>query len=192
MMFQSRRHLVLFATVALVAVSSGAVQADTIYLKNGRKIRTPEARQVGDKVEFTQFGQRVSIPASLVLRIEEDDQAEEPVALPPVVPRPPADAAAPTDDGDAEAAPVDGEEIQEGELPPEENPDYWRERIQGINLEKEEIAEKIVRLRQEERAFLFSFRSTAQQRFPTRSGVPTGRRSSKSSCAGSSRTRRRP
>ncbi len=128
----------------MALVVSGVAAADTIHLKNGRVIHTPSAKQVGDKVEFVQFGQTVSIPASVVLRIELDERGEEaplPVELP----------AAPAGEPGDEA---DGEE--EAELPPESSPDYWRDRILAIRSEKAEIKENIVALRREERAFVFN------------------------------------
>ena len=60
---------------ALFALATGAV-ADTIYLKNGRTIRTSDTRIEGGNVIFMQFGGEVTIPMSEVDRIEEDDLRE--------------------------------------------------------------------------------------------------------------------
>jgi hypothetical protein len=139
----SRSGLVL----ALALAGSGVATADTIHLKNGRVIHTPNAKQVGDKVQFVQFGETVSIPASVVLRIERDERGEE-APLPAPVPAAPSGAPA---EGQEEG----GEEEAE-ELPPEANRSYWRERILAIRSEKAEIEESIVALRREERAFMFN------------------------------------
>ncbi len=131
--------------------------ADTIYLKNGRIIRTTSAKQVGDRVEFVQFGETVTIPASVVLRIEKDERGEAP-RLPTAE-----EDARPGESPAEPAGEAEGDEAEE-ELPPEKNADYWRDRITAIHTEKAEIAEAIVEYRREERAFLFSHRSTAATR----------------------------
>ncbi len=160
MRFQSPRSSTLLrygAVLALLWAVPGAALADTIYLKNGRVIHTPRAKQVGEKVEFEQFGETVSIPAAIVLRIERDERGEDP-ALPPVLPAAPGGAP-------AETEPSEESEAGEGEeVPPESTPEYWRDRILSIRREKAEIDANIVVLRREERAFLFSKRSTAETR----------------------------
>jgi hypothetical protein len=149
------RPLLLATLLVSVLAVPTVAQADTIYLKNGRVIRTPSAKQIGDRVEFVQFGETVTIPASVVLRIEKDDREEAPRL--------------PTAEEDRERAEVPAEDAGEGEaaeeeLPPDKNPDYWRDRITAIQQEKDQIAESMVELRREERAFLFSHRSTAATR----------------------------
>jgi len=138
------------AVLALLWGFSAAAVADTIYLKNGRVIHTPSAKQVGEKIEFEQFGETVSIPASVVLRIESDDNEED-----PVLPAAPAPGGEQQDTDSTE----EGDAVEE-ELPPESNPDYWRERILEIRREKDEITENMVVLRREERAFTFSKHNT--------------------------------
>jgi len=49
---------------------------DTIYLKNGEKIRSSYVEVKRDKIFFTQFGGRISLPMSLVDRVESDRFAE--------------------------------------------------------------------------------------------------------------------
>ncbi len=150
MRFQSPCSLTLLRSGALLVLVwglSGVAVADTIYLKNGRVIHTASAKRVGEKIEFEQFGQTVSIPASVVLRIERDEREEFP-ALP--VTSPPAAGGAPED---VAAADDVGEDE---ELPPASNPEYWSNRIQSIRDEKAEIEESIVALRRQERAFMFN------------------------------------
>ncbi len=145
MRFQSPCSLTLLRSGALLVLLwgfSGVAVADTIYLKNGRVIHTSSAKQVGEKIEFEQFGQTVSIPASVVLRIERDEREEAPAL--PVAWTP----AAGGEPQDVEAA--------DEELPPESNPEYWSNRIQAIRDEKAQIEESIVALRREERAFMFN------------------------------------
>lgn len=160
MRIQSLTLRPLARTVALLslwAVVPAVAQADTIYLKNGRVIQTPSARQVGDRVEFVQFGETVTIPASVVLRIEKDERGEAPRL-------PTAEEDARRGEAPAEGAEDAEAEEAEEELPPAQNPDYWRDRITAIQQEKTEIAAAIVEFRREERAFLFSHRSTAATR----------------------------
>lgn len=148
MRFQSPCSLTLLRFCALLSLLwglSGVAVADTIYLKNGRVIHTASAKQVGDKIEFEQFGQTVSIPASVVLRIERDGREESPAL--PVVSPPAGGGVEPTDEGDV---------AEDEELPPESNPEYWSNRIQAIRDEQAEIKESIVALRREERAFMFN------------------------------------
>ena len=157
MRFQSPRSPTLIGFAALLAMlclAGGTASADTIYLKNGRVIHTASAKRVGEKVEFEQFGETVAIPASVVLRIERGER-EEAVPLPNVPPP----AVLP-----AETEPTEEQPEAEEELPPEANPAYWRDRILAIRREKEQIKENMVELRREERAFLFSKRSTAKTR----------------------------
>ncbi len=58
----------------LLALSAGIASADSIYLKNGRVIRTSTARVEGEQVLFFQHGSEQSIPLSLVDRIEKDER----------------------------------------------------------------------------------------------------------------------
>lgn len=160
MRFQSPRWPTLLRPGLALVIGltvAGAAAADTIYLKNGRVIRTPSAKQVGDKVEFVQFGETVTIPASVVLRIERDARDEEP-AVPAETPTTPG-----ADPQEGESG-GEGEADEEQELPPEQDPTYWRDRILAIRAEKAEIEEAMVEYRREERAFLFSHRSTATTR----------------------------
>jgi hypothetical protein len=60
----------------LLVFSAGIAGADSIYLKNGRVIRTSTARVEGDQVLFFQHGSEQSIPLSLVDRIEKDERQE--------------------------------------------------------------------------------------------------------------------
>jgi len=148
MRFQSpgSSTLLRFGLVLTLALAvSGVATADTIHLKNGRVIHTPSAKQVGDKVQFIQFGETVSIPASVVLRIERDERGEE-----APLPAPAAPSGAPAERQEA------GDEEEAEELPPESNPAYWRDRILAIRSEKAEIELSIVALRREERAFMFN------------------------------------
>ena len=155
----SLRELLAVAVVAAALFVSGVTSADTIYLKNGRVIETASAKQVGDKVEFEQFGQTATIPASVVLRIEHDDRAEEP-PIPAPVPTPaPAEGDPGTESGETGDGDDDGEEVA-----PETTREYWRDRIHAIEREKAELVTMMTQLRREERAFLFSKRSTAELR----------------------------
>jgi len=71
-----RRLPLLFVAAGLcllLAFSAKIAGADSIYLKNGRVIRTTTARVEGEQVLFLQHGSEQSIPLSLVDRIEKDE-----------------------------------------------------------------------------------------------------------------------
>lgn len=147
---------------AFALLLSTAASADTIYLKNGRVIHTSAAKQVGDKVEFIQFGQTASIPASVVLRIERDARDEE-----PPLPAAPTESGRGTESDTDPAVPPGQDAGAEGEgesVAPEASPEYWSGRVRDIEREKTSIAEQIDKLHLEERAFLSSPRSTAEVR----------------------------
>lgn len=71
------RPVVLVSLSALMAMVAAAVpspaRADSIYLKNGRVIRSEDAHVEGDKVVFVLHGGLASIPLAAVERIEDDD-----------------------------------------------------------------------------------------------------------------------
>jgi hypothetical protein len=62
---------ILLAIMAIFLLSLLAT-ADTVYLKNGRVIKTPFAEIVGNKVRFIVAGGEVMFPLSIVERIEQD------------------------------------------------------------------------------------------------------------------------
>ena len=62
----------LFSAALVVALPQIA-GADSIYLANGRVIRTAEARIVDDRVVFVQYGARQALPTDQVVRVERDD-----------------------------------------------------------------------------------------------------------------------
>ena len=65
---------ILAGLCLLLAFSARIAGADSIYLKNGRVIRTSTVRVDGDQVLFLQHGSEQSIPLSLVDRIEKDER----------------------------------------------------------------------------------------------------------------------
>jgi hypothetical protein len=62
--------------MALLAFCSLLCLGDTIYLKNGEKIQTTYAEVKGNQVIFSKFGGMVSLPMTLVDRIESDSYVE--------------------------------------------------------------------------------------------------------------------
>lgn len=166
---------ILCSLLAILALTGSAV-ADTIYLKNGRTIHTERARVEGDWVVFEQFGSEVRIPVSIVDRVEQDERGgpePTPTSPPEAMPEPGEEEAeagdaeadegeAETDEGQAEADGEDGE--AEEEPAPEETRAYWQDRVRAILEERAELEERLQELRREERAFLFSHRSTAETR----------------------------
>ena len=140
--------LVAALTLALANVAI----ADTIYMKNGRAIRSSHVRVEGDRVIFMQYGGEVSVPLSMVDRIVEDANVE-PEGTPP--PPPPT-----ADDPAADPEPDPDEEV----ILPERTRDYWQEKVSAIAAEREQVELQIEDLKRTERAFLFSHRSTADTR----------------------------
>jgi len=150
----TQRFLVRFAVLTLALGFVTAAVADTIYLKNGRMIRTSTVRVEGDQIHFIQYGGKVSLPMSLVDRIVEDANTEPAATPPPAVPV--ADPAATPDPN----APADPEE----DVPEEQTREFWQDRVRANEAEKEQVRLQIEDLRRTERAFLFSHRSTAETR----------------------------
>lgn len=150
----TQRFVLTFVVAALALSFATAVVADTIYLKNGRTIRSSEVRVEGDKVFFVQYGGEVALPMSIVDHIEEDANVEPPSSPPSAMPA--ADPAA----GDPEATAAG----PEGDVPFEETQEYWQDKVRSIEAEKEQTRLTIEDLRRTERAFLFSHRSTADTR----------------------------
>ncbi len=140
---------------ALTLVLANVAVADTIYMKNGRSIRSSEVRVEGDWVIFVQYGGEVSIPLQLVDRVVADLEVE-PEGTPP--PPPPAAEVSPADPAADPADPA------AAETPPQETRDYWQNAVATIVADREEIGLEIESLRRTERAFLFSHRSTAETR----------------------------
>jgi tetratricopeptide (TPR) repeat protein len=70
------------------------LHADVIYLKNGKKLECSGAREEGTEVKYTIAGGAVSIPKSMVIRIEKSDdkkpgaQSQTKITLAPTVPNP--------------------------------------------------------------------------------------------------------
>jgi tetratricopeptide (TPR) repeat protein len=62
------------ATIFLLFFSCvTALQADVIYLKNGKKLECTGVREEGNEVKYTIAGGTVAIPKSMVIRIEKSD-----------------------------------------------------------------------------------------------------------------------
>ena len=144
--------------VALLAPAQTAA-ADTIYLTNGRVIRSESVRVVGDLVIFRQFGGEVTIPAASVLRIVEDDEREETTAAAEVAATgsPTGDAPAvtasaasasndpatvPTDSATGGAPAVPGNNRSHESYQPE----YWIERIRDTDERIERVQAELDRL----------------------------------------------
>ncbi|MCH7825870.1 MAG: hypothetical protein IH849_13805 [Acidobacteria bacterium] len=155
-----KHFLLAVGMLAAVAVAS-TLAADSIYLKNGRVIRTSAVEIVGDRVLFIQFGHPVAIPMSQVDRIVEDDY-EDPIVT-PASPQP--EAAAPPSPATASTGPgTAGTPRAPAAADPEQTKDYWQERVRAIHAEATMLALQMQNLRRIERAFLFSHRSTAEIR----------------------------
>jgi tetratricopeptide (TPR) repeat protein len=93
------RSLKVLAIVCLVAAAPRICSADTIYLKNGRKIIAPRVVLGNGQVSYETAAGRLSLPASIVDKVVKDSFAFDPVAgtpadraanLPIAPPHPPA------------------------------------------------------------------------------------------------------
>lgn len=162
------------ALLAILMVAQGAA-ADTIHLKNGRTIHTSQTRVEGERLFFIQYGGEVSIPLTLVERVVEDGRVG-----PDASPTPSPGAAAQEDAAGAEedVEATEGEErvteeeaaaeqdaaAEEDEVPERQTREYWQERRRQITERIDVLEDQLDELRREERAFLFSHRSTAHVR----------------------------
>lgn len=148
---------------AVLALATSAI-ADTIYLKNGRRILTSDTRVEGGNVVFSQYGGEVTIPMSLVERIEEDE-AQEPDPLP--VSQPTSSDSA-EQSGDQAESNTSAEDADPNAAVAAEDPkttrEYWQQELLSIQNEREQLNTRLEELNREERAFLFSRRSTADTR----------------------------
>jgi len=149
----TQRFVLTFVVAALALSFATAAVADTIYLKNGRQIRSSQVRVEGDRVLFIQYGGEVALPMSIVDRIEQDANVG-PAGSPP----PPPEATQPDENPDQPAT------TGEAETPPEQTREYWQDQVRSIEAEREQVNLQIEDLRRQERAFLFSHRSTAETR----------------------------
>jgi hypothetical protein len=149
----TQRFVLTFVVAALALSFATAAVADTIYLKNGRQIRSSQVRVEGDRVLFIQYGGEVALPMSIVDRIEQDANVG-PTATPP----------SPSQGTQPEENPEQPATTEEAEVPPEQTREYWQDQVRSIEAEKEQVNLQIEDLRRQERAFLFSHRSTAETR----------------------------
>src|ERR1700730_9784004 len=68
----SAAHSLRFVAVLCLAAASGTVSADTIYLKNGRKITADHVVQENGHVSYETSAGHLSLPASIVDRVVHD------------------------------------------------------------------------------------------------------------------------
>jgi len=69
------RTVRLFAVLCLASAVTGGVSADTIYLKNGRKITASHVTQENGQVSYETSAGRLSFPVSIVDRVVHDDSS---------------------------------------------------------------------------------------------------------------------
>ena len=160
--YRWQRFVLTFVVTAAALAIAGAAVADTIYLKNGRVIRSSSVRVEGDRVIFIQYGGEIAIPMALVDRIEED-ATSGPAATPPRPAQSEASDAEAGEAGAAEGADAGADADAEG-TPEIRTQDYWQGRIRANIDEAEQVQLQLEDLRRQERAFLFSHRSTAETR----------------------------
>lgn len=152
----------LLAIVLLICAQQTAA-ADTIHLKNGRVIRTLRARVDGDQLVFEQYGNEQRIPMALVDKVVRDEPGTQ-IVLPAEGAESGrgkgssrADKSTGTDVAAAAAETTGAESVE-----PEQTEQYWQDKVTAIATERAALEQQMTRLRLEERAFLFSHRSTTE------------------------------
>lgn len=169
-MWHQPNVLAILLALPLLAIISAAAVADEVHLTNGRTMFADRTEVLGDRLVIYQGTDRFEIPMALVLRVVETGPAPQPE--PTETPAPPArqesegEAAGTEAQAAAGAAAAEAatEEPAEDETPPEQTEAYWQDRVRAIEEEKAALDVAIEELRREERAFLFSHRSTATTR----------------------------
>ncbi|MGH9678322.1 MAG: hypothetical protein ACRD4Y_00060, partial [Candidatus Acidiferrales bacterium] len=80
-MRSSAAHFIRFlAGLCLTGMISGAVSADTIYLKNGKKITASHVVQQDGQIGFETAAGHLSLPASIVDHVVRDEGSLKSVA----------------------------------------------------------------------------------------------------------------
>lgn len=164
--------LVGILTAIAWLVLPAPARADTVYLKNGRAIRASHVEVLEDegRVILHQGANRVVIPLSIVDRIVEDGVGVE---MPEPGTAEPAREPTPTEPEEGETAPApegeDDAQSEEGEggadaveSALQTTRAYWQDAMLAIEEERTLLQDSLAELRREERAFLFSHRSTAE------------------------------
>ncbi|MFQ5742659.1 MAG: hypothetical protein ACE5HV_03605 [Acidobacteriota bacterium] len=146
----SFRHIMAAVASLLIAglALAGAASADTIYMKNGRLIRSSSVRVEGDRVVFLQYGGQVAIPLSLVDKIVEDDTAGPEATAPAPAPADePQEENTPPGETPSDAAEGDTATPTQPQVPPEQTREYWDARLQPIFAQMSDIEKRIDRFR---------------------------------------------
>ncbi len=79
-MLWMRANLILPTLLVSLFLSVVSAPADVIILKNGRRIVADSVTEVGDKVIYERFGGNITIPKSLVEKVEKEGPAPRPSA----------------------------------------------------------------------------------------------------------------
>ena len=147
-----QRELLITILGAMLLAGPAAV-ADSVYLKNGRMLRTPEATVEGERVLLRLYGGQLILPLSVVDRVVDDDAVE-----PPPTATPSADLSAEEADPQAEeaadpeaAVAADPADPDEEVAPPPEPPEnqtreYWQNRVAPLNAELARLEQELDRL----------------------------------------------
>lgn len=180
---RGRRWTLPVVVTAAVSLIATPIFADTVYLKNGRTLRSSSVRVEGDRVFVRLYGGEVAFPRSLVDRIVEDEYIQPEPTAQPAEPEPgaaPDDAAnqgggvAPPGSGGnlgdptnpagdpADASPPDAPPAPE----PEQTREYWQARVQPLKQQLARIERELASLRSRNMADVQAAieRSEAQQR----------------------------
>src|SRR6266436_8096489 len=118
----SRAGRILFAAVAVFFTAAG-VCADTIVLKNGRRIFASNVREEGDKVKYETSAGELALPKSIVDHIERGGAAAamEPQAWGANLPATPSATLEGAAGGEIERGTVHGNAIDRGYIAKLEN-----------------------------------------------------------------------
>ena len=144
------QRALLITILGAMLLAGPAAVADTVYLKNGRLLRTPEATVEGERVLLRLYGGQLVLPLSVVDRVVDDDAVEPPPAAAPS-----AEEADPQTEEAADpeaAAAADPADPAEEVAPPAEPPadqtrEYWQNRVVPLNAELGRLEQELDRLR---------------------------------------------
>lgn len=144
------QRVLLITILGAMLLAGPAAVADTVYLKNGRFLRTPEATVEGERVLLRLYGGQLVLPLSVVERVVDDDAVEpSPTVTPAAVLS--ADEADPQTEGVAAAA-ADPADPDDEVAPPAEPPatqtrEYWQDRVAPLNDQLGRLEQELDQLR---------------------------------------------
>jgi hypothetical protein len=145
------QRALLITIFGAMLLTGPAAAADTVYLKNGRSLRTPEATVEGERVLLRLYGGQLVLPLSVVDRVVDDDAVEPPPTVTPAADLS-AEEADPQIEEEAAAAAADPADPADEVAPPVEPPatqtrEYWQNQVAPLHAELGRLEQELDRLR---------------------------------------------